>query len=115
MTIESRIIQYLREEIEREQKEIYSKFKSHINISYRDLKEFLNSDKFLHEMRITEIPDINKAALRIINKEQEQLSDNDFDWIRRIVKLTENTKMSSNQNKMIVLMSLGHDVNRGKR
>lgn len=115
MSIEKRIILYLREEIEREKLATLSKFKTEINMSYRDLKNFLNSDDFLRRnykdsVDRLEIPEISKASLRIINKDQDSLSEMDFDWMKKIVKSIDNLKKSDNPDKEFYLKSLGYDV-----
>lgn len=112
MGIENRILSYLREEIDRQNSEVLLTFRSNINMSYRELKDFLNSDKFLKSSineTVGDVPDINRAVLRISNKEDESLTDNDYDWMRQINASIDKIRNSDSFHKNLRLKSLGVD------
>lgn len=112
MSIDNRILSYLKEEISRENKNVLETFRKNVNMEYKKLKEFLNSDKFSRSPfneSAGDIPDISRAVLRISNKDDQSLTDNDYDWMRIINIEIERLKNGSLGNKSFKLKSLGVD------
>lgn len=116
MGIQDRVLSYLKEEIDKENAKVLMEFRSSVNMSYRDLKDFLNSSRFLNSSYSDSgsIPDISRAVLRISNKEDSVLTENDFDWMRIINQEVKKIRIDEKlKNKSLKLKSFGIDESKG--
>lgn len=102
MGIDGRIMEYLLEEIQKDNDVVLSTFRHNVTMSYYDLKTYLNSKRTNIQESLS---DTSRAALRLINK--KDLQPLDYDWMRRINKLVESIKNSDDEDKEEKLKSLG--------